>query len=38
MVASRILFFSTYNTNMDFEKLINDHALATNVIYVSGAP
>lgn len=35
MVAGRILFFSTYKTTMDFEKLINEHALATNVIYVS---
>lgn len=35
MVASRILFLATYSTTMDYKKLINEHALATNAIYVS---
>ena len=34
MVASRILFLSTYDTTMDFKNLIEDHSLADNVDYV----
>ncbi|KAI9042603.1 synembryn [Aspergillus affinis] len=33
MVTSRILFLSTYDTTMDFEKLINNHSLGDNVNY-----
>ncbi|KAL2827419.1 guanine nucleotide exchange factor [Aspergillus cavernicola] len=33
MVISRILFLSTYDTDMDFDALINDHALGDNVNY-----
>ncbi|KAJ5659414.1 hypothetical protein N7507_005865 [Penicillium longicatenatum] len=33
MIASRILFLSTYNTTMDFDKLIKDHSLGENVNY-----
>ncbi|KKK19293.1 hypothetical protein ARAM_001132 [Aspergillus rambellii] len=33
MVISRILFLSTYDTNMDFEVLINEHSLGDNVNY-----
>jgi hypothetical protein len=35
MVISRILFLSTYDTNMDFDALINKHSLGDNVNYVS---
>ena len=35
MVASRILFLSTYGTTMDYQKLISEHALGTNANYVS---
>lgn len=38
MAISRILFLSTYHTTMDFQKLINDHALAANIHYVSYLP
>ncbi|KAL1998986.1 hypothetical protein VTN02DRAFT_5231 [Thermoascus thermophilus] len=31
MVISRILFLSTYDTTMDFEKLINENSLGNNV-------
>ncbi|KAL2216770.1 guanine nucleotide exchange factor [Thermoascus aurantiacus ATCC 26904] len=31
MVISRILFLSTYDTTMDFEKLINNHSLGENI-------
>lgn len=34
MVASRILFLSTYDTNLDFEGLIKNNALGDNVNYV----
>lgn len=34
MIISRILFLSTYNTTMDFKKLIDEHSLADNVAYV----
>lgn len=34
MVTSRILFLSTYDTNLDFESLIKKHALGDNVNYV----
>lgn len=34
MVASRILFLSTYDTNLDFEALIKNNALGDNVNYV----
>ncbi|KAJ5720233.1 uncharacterized protein N7483_008167 [Penicillium malachiteum] len=33
MVASRILFLSTYDTTMDFEDLIKNHSLGDNVTY-----
>ncbi|EAU34367.1 conserved hypothetical protein [Aspergillus terreus NIH2624] len=33
MIISRILFLSTYNTTMDFKKLIDEHSLADNVAY-----
>jgi hypothetical protein len=33
MVTSRILFYATYDTTMDFEDLINNHALGHNVTY-----
>ncbi|KAJ5681899.1 uncharacterized protein N7477_001839 [Penicillium maclennaniae] len=33
MVMSRILFLSTYDTNLDFELLIKKHALGDNVNY-----
>jgi hypothetical protein len=35
MVTSRILFYATYDTTMDFENLIKGHALGDNVTYVS---
>lgn len=35
MVTSRILFYATYNTTMDFKDLIKSHALGENVNYVS---
>lgn len=31
-LASRILFLLTYNTNLDFEELINQHQLAESVV------
>lgn len=34
MVASRILFLSTYNTSLDFEGLIKNNSLGDNVNYV----
>lgn len=34
LVTSRILFFSTYGTNLDFEALVKNHSLADNVNYV----
>lgn len=34
MVTSRILFYATYDTTLDFEDLINKHALGDNVNYV----
>jgi hypothetical protein len=34
MVISRILFLSTYDTTMDFDDLVNKHALGDNVNYV----
>ncbi|KAJ9222281.1 hypothetical protein DTO169C6_5410 [Paecilomyces variotii] len=33
MIISRILFLSTYDTTMDFEKLINAHGLGDNINY-----
>lgn len=36
MVTSRILFYATYNTTLDFKDLIKSHALGENVNYVSG--
>ncbi|KAL4928837.1 synembryn [Aspergillus undulatus] len=33
MVISRVLFLSTYNTNANFEDLINNHSLGDNVHY-----
>jgi hypothetical protein len=36
MVTSRILFYATYDTTMDFADLIKSHALGANVAYVSG--
>ncbi|KAJ5863939.1 uncharacterized protein N7529_005855 [Penicillium soppii] len=33
MVTSRILFYATYDTTMDFENLIKGHALGDNVTY-----
>ncbi|KAL3466070.1 guanine nucleotide exchange factor [Aspergillus heterothallicus] len=33
MVISRILFLSTYDTNLDFDDLINNHSLGDNVNY-----
>ncbi|KAL2870201.1 synembryn [Aspergillus lucknowensis] len=33
MVISRILFLSTYDTNMDFDNLINKHSLGDNINY-----
>lgn len=38
MVTSRILFLSTYDSNMDFEVLIKKHSLGDNVNYVRVAP
>lgn len=38
MIASRILFYTTYDTTMDFEILIKSHALADNVAYVRQKP
>lgn len=38
MVTSRILFYTTYDTTMDFEDLIKSHALGDNVAYVSYQP
>jgi hypothetical protein len=34
MVISRILFVSTYDTDLDFEAMIKDHGLGDNVNYV----
>ncbi|KAJ5294215.1 hypothetical protein N7508_009036 [Penicillium antarcticum] len=36
MVTSRILFYATYDTTMDFEDLIKNHALGENVTYQLG--
>jgi hypothetical protein len=36
MVTSRILFYATYNTTLDFADLIKNHTLGENVNYVSG--
>ncbi|KAE8147970.1 guanine nucleotide exchange factor [Aspergillus avenaceus] len=33
MIISRILFLSTYDTTMDFDELVNKHALGDNVNY-----
>ncbi|KAI9931051.1 hypothetical protein MW887_010706 [Aspergillus wentii] len=33
MILSRILFLSTYDTTMDFEKLINENSLGDNINY-----
>ncbi|KAL5333018.1 guanine nucleotide exchange factor [Aspergillus crustosus] len=33
MVISRILFLSTYDTNMNFDDLINNHSLGDNINY-----
>ncbi|OJJ44538.1 hypothetical protein ASPZODRAFT_134620 [Penicilliopsis zonata CBS 506.65] len=33
MVTSRILFLSTYDTTLDFEKLIREHSLGDNINY-----
>jgi len=35
MMASRILAFSSNRTTMDVEKLVSEHALGTNLNYVS---
>ncbi len=35
MVISRVLFLSTYETNMSFDDLINNHSLGESVNYVS---
>ena len=35
MIASRLLFLSTYDTNLNFEDLIKNHSLGDNVNYVS---
>lgn len=37
MVASRILFFATYDTTMNYDDLINKHSLGDNINYVSQA-
>jgi Guanine nucleotide exchange factor synembryn. len=37
MVTSRILFLSTYDTDLDFEALIKKHGLGDNVNYVCPA-
>ena len=37
MVASRILFFATYDTTMNYDDLINNHSLGENINYVSQA-
>lgn len=34
MITSRLLFLSTYGTNMNFEDLIKNHSLGDNVNYV----
>lgn len=34
MVSSRILFLSTYDTDLDFEGLIKNNSLGDNVNYV----
>lgn len=34
MIVSRILFLCTYDTTMDFDKLIKQHSLGDNVNYV----
>lgn len=36
MVTSRVLFYATYNTTLDFKDLIETHGLGENVNYVSG--
>jgi hypothetical protein len=38
MVTSRILFLSTYDSNMDFDILISKHSLGDNVNYVRSLP
>lgn len=35
MVISRVLFLSTYDTNMDFHDLISNHNLGENINHVS---
>lgn len=37
MLSSRILFLSTYDTNLDFEAMIKKHGLGDNVNYVCPA-
>lgn len=34
MIISRILFLCTYDTTMDFDKLIKQHSMGDNVNYV----
>lgn len=34
MIVSRILFLTTYDTNMDFDALIRKHSLGDHINYV----
>lgn len=38
MITSRILFLSTYDSNLDFDALIKNHSLGDNVNYVREKP
>lgn len=35
MFAGRVLFLSTYDTTLDFDKLIKENHLADNILHVS---
>lgn len=34
MIVTRILFLTTYDTNLSFKSLIDDHSLGANINYV----
>jgi hypothetical protein len=36
MIVSRILFYTTYDTDLDFGKIVAQHSLAENIHYVGG--
>lgn len=36
MIIARILFYTTYDTNQDFSKIMEQNSLAENIHYVGG--